>query len=119
MWWKIDKIPHQSLLNTSEWKELVPQLYEKFPNDGMSLNISVTSPPLIHISDGQMEATIYADVAVDVLDNVQVIPVACVSLVRPTRCHGASKSFTFAFFWCAMQPLIFLSFLKNRKKTNS
>lgn len=81
MWWKIDKIPHQPLLNTSEWKEVVPQLYEEYPNDGMALNISVTSPPLVHISDGQMEATIYADVAIDVLDDVQVVPVACISLV--------------------------------------
>lgn len=81
MWWKVDKIPHQHLLNTSEWKEVVPQLYEEFPNDGMALNISVTAPPFVHILNGQMEATVYADVTVDVLDNVQVIPVACISLV--------------------------------------
>lgn len=81
MQWRVDKIPDQSLLNTTEWKEVVPQLYEKYPDAKMVLDLLVTTPPSVHIYDGAMEATINTDVTVDVLSDGEVIPVACGSVV--------------------------------------
>ncbi|KAL2944782.1 hypothetical protein RDABS01_033129 [Bienertia sinuspersici] len=82
MQWQVGKIPDQSLLNTTEWKEVVPQLYEKFPNARMVLDILVATPPSVHIFDGAMEATINTDVTVDVMsDDGEVIPVACGSVL--------------------------------------
>ncbi|KMT12829.1 hypothetical protein BVRB_4g089210 [Beta vulgaris subsp. vulgaris] len=81
MQWRVDRIPDQSLLNTTEWKEVVPQLYEHFPNAGMVLDILVTSPPFVHVFDGEMEATINTDVTIDVVSDAEVIPVACGSVV--------------------------------------
>lgn len=81
MHWLVDKIPDQALLNTAGWKHIVPQLYKQYPNDDMDLNISVSAPPLIKVTNQGIGATIYADVIVDVLDAGEVIPVACISLV--------------------------------------
>nr|AFK40020.1 unknown [Lotus japonicus] len=49
--WIIDELPDQAFLNTAEWKILIPQLYKLYPNDDMNLNVSVTSPPVIEVSD--------------------------------------------------------------------
>lgn len=81
MQWRVNKIPDQSLLNTTEWKEVVPQLYEQFPDARMVLDILVDSPPSVHVFDGGMEATINTDVTVDVVKDGEVIPVACGSVV--------------------------------------
>ncbi|XP_022758974.1 putative BPI/LBP family protein At1g04970 [Durio zibethinus] len=80
MEWIVDKVPDQALLNTAEWRFIIPQLYKKYPNDDMNLNISLSSPPVIRISEHNIGATIYADVIMDVVDAGQVIPVACISL---------------------------------------
>ncbi|KAK9155456.1 hypothetical protein Sjap_002936 [Stephania japonica] len=82
MQWMVDKVPDQSLLNTASWKFLIPQLYRKFPNDDMKLNISFTSPPVIRILPDKIEATIYSDMTIDVLDANEIVSVACVSMVR-------------------------------------
>lgn len=82
MHWKVDKMPDQSILNTNEWREIVPQLYQRFPNHDIVLNLSVSAPPFVHIFDDKLETTIYSDVIVDVLlDDEEIIPVACLSLV--------------------------------------
>ncbi|XP_071723810.1 putative BPI/LBP family protein At1g04970 [Rutidosis leptorrhynchoides] len=81
MHWIVDKIPDQSLLNTAGWRFIIPQLYKKYPNDDMNLNITLSSPPIIKISDHNIDATIYADLTIDVLHESRVIPVACISLV--------------------------------------
>ncbi|GAB4846084.1 hypothetical protein Ancab_025082 [Ancistrocladus abbreviatus] len=81
MQWTIRKIPDQSILNTADWRYLIPQLYEKFPNDDMILNVSVSSSPIIKVSDGSSDITIYSDVTIRVLDNGEATPVACISLV--------------------------------------
>lgn len=47
----------------------------------MSLNISVTSPPKIQVSEHDIGATIDIDMTINVLDSSEVIPVACISLV--------------------------------------
>ncbi|KAK3404407.1 hypothetical protein EUGRSUZ_K00725 [Eucalyptus grandis] len=89
MHWTVDKVPDQSLLNTAEWRFLIPQLYKKYPNDDMDLNISLSSPPEIRISENNIDATVYADLIIDVLEAGEVIPVACISLVM--RGSGSVK----------------------------
>ncbi|KAK9151477.1 hypothetical protein Syun_009786 [Stephania yunnanensis] len=81
MQWMVDKVPDQSLLNTASWKFLIPQLYRKFPNDDMKLNISFTSPPVIRIFPDKIDATICSDMTIDVLDANEIVSVACVSVV--------------------------------------
>uniref|UniRef100_A0A5B7C379 BPI/LBP family protein n=1 Tax=Davidia involucrata TaxID=16924 RepID=A0A5B7C379_DAVIN len=81
MQWIVDKVPDQSLLNTAGWRFIVPQLYKKYPNDDMNMNISLSSPPVIRISSHNIDATVYADLIIDVLEASDVIPVACISLV--------------------------------------
>ncbi|MQM00661.1 hypothetical protein Taro_033398 [Colocasia esculenta] len=81
MHWIVDKVPDQSLLNTAGWRFIVPQLYKKYPNDDMKLNISLSSPPVIKISRKNIDASIFADMTVNVLDGSEVVPVACISMV--------------------------------------
>lgn len=82
MRWIVDKIPDQSLLNTAGWRFIIPQLYKKYPNDDMNLNISLSSPPVIRISEHQsIDVSVYADLIIDVLEAGKSIPVACISLV--------------------------------------
>ncbi|GFZ04966.1 lipid-binding serum glycoprotein family protein [Actinidia rufa] len=77
----VDKIPDQSFLNTSGWKHIFPQLYQKYPDADMNLNISITSPPIVKVEQENINVASYADVTIDVLDAGEVIPVACISLV--------------------------------------
>jgi lipopolysaccharide-binding protein len=81
MHWIVDKIPDQSLLNTAGWRFIIPQLYRKYPNHEMNLNISLSSPPVVEISDQKAGVEIFADLTIDVLEEDKVIPVACISLV--------------------------------------
>lgn len=82
MHWIVDKIPDQSILNTAGWRYIVPQLYKRYPDDDMNLNISVSSPPIIKVSKDVIGAIINLDVTIDVVDGGEVIPVACISLVH-------------------------------------
>lgn len=79
--WSVDKLPEQSLLNTASWRFFVPQLYNKYPNDDMTLNITISSPPSITITLDGVEAVVVADMVVDVVDGNDTIPVACISMV--------------------------------------
>ncbi|XP_059661158.1 putative BPI/LBP family protein At1g04970 [Cornus florida] len=81
MQWIVDEVPEQSLLNTAGWRFIVPQLYKKYPNDDMNMNISLSSPPGIRISSHDIDTTVYADLIIDVLEAGDVIPVVCISLV--------------------------------------
>lgn len=81
MQWIVDKVPDQSLLNTAGWRFIIPQLYRKYPNDDMNLIISLSSPPVIRVSEDNMDATVHADLIIDVLESDKVIPVTCISLV--------------------------------------
>lgn len=81
MHWTVDELPDQALLNTAEWRFLVPQLYKLYPNDDMNLNISASSPPVVQVADHDIEATIFLDIIIDVLEAGEVIPVACISVV--------------------------------------
>ncbi|KAG6385622.1 hypothetical protein SASPL_154458 [Salvia splendens] len=81
MHWIVDKVPDQSLLNTAGWRFIIPQLYKRYPNDDMSLNLTVSSPPTIEVEKRQIKAKIPLDVVIDVLDVGQVVPVVCISVV--------------------------------------
>lgn len=81
MHWVVDKVPEQSLLNTAGWRFIVPQLYRKYPNADMNLDISLSDPPVVQILWQNIDATIYADLVVNVLEGDETIPVACISLV--------------------------------------
>ncbi|EXB81102.1 Putative BPI/LBP family protein [Morus notabilis] len=86
MQWTVNEEQHQSLLNTSSWKYIVPQLYKKYPNHAMELDISATSPPIIIILSNEVEATIYLDVTIAVLESSEVVPVACIALEITASC---------------------------------
>lgn len=81
MHWIVDNIPDQNLMNTAGWKFIIPQLYKKYPNDDLNLNISVYSNPILRIDERQIDTTIPLKVIIDVLDDGQVVPVACISVV--------------------------------------
>ncbi|KAH1062748.1 hypothetical protein GLYMA_02G295500v4 [Glycine max] len=66
MQWIVDELPDQALLNTAEWRFLIPQLYKKYPNDDMNLNISVSSPPDIQVTN---KDDFSASFAVEILGN--------------------------------------------------
>ncbi|CAN4103972.1 unnamed protein product [Withania somnifera] len=80
MHWIVDKVPEQSLLNTAGWRFIIPQLYRKYPNDDMNLNVSIYSPPHLRIKEQQIDLTVHADVVINVLNSDEVIPVACFSM---------------------------------------
>lgn len=77
----MEKVPDQSYLNTNKWRFIVPQLYRKYPNDNMRLNISFATPPILKIHSEEIEANIYSDMIVEVLNDDEIIPVACISVV--------------------------------------
>lgn len=81
MQWIVDKVPDQYLLNTGGWRFIIPQLYKKYPNDDMNLNISLSSPPVMRIAKNNIDAFINVDLVIDVLEAGKVIPVACITLV--------------------------------------
>lgn len=82
MHWIVDEVPNEALLNTSGWRYIIPELYKAYPNHSMNLNISVSLPPTINVDKQQITTTIPLDVVIDVLDEEETIPVACISMVR-------------------------------------
>jgi hypothetical protein len=47
----------------------------------MTLNISVTSSPLVRIEVGNIGATVKSDLVISVLDGNKTVPVACIAVV--------------------------------------
>lgn len=80
MHWIVDHIPDQHLLNTAAWKWIIPRLYQQYPNDDIVLNISASSPPFLRLRDKDISASIHVDMIINVQDNGELIPVACISL---------------------------------------
>ncbi|CAH1428739.1 unnamed protein product [Lactuca virosa] len=80
MYWVVDNLPDQKILNTAEWRFIIPKLYKEYPNDDMSFNFTVLSPPLIQIQNQGIVATVNSDVFINVVDAGEVIPVACISM---------------------------------------
>lgn len=85
MQWSLNEVPDQPLLNTAGWRSIVPQLYKKFPDADMSLNISLPSLPVIRISEDQIFASMNIDLIIDVVESGELIPVACISLVSSCK----------------------------------
>lgn len=81
MSWIVDNLRDQKLMNTSGWRFIIPKLYKEFPNDEMSLNFTVLSPPIIKFENDGIFATINLDVFINVVDAGEVIPVVCISMV--------------------------------------
>lgn len=79
MTWLISEVPDQSFLNTASYKHIVPQLYKKYPNSDMELNITMTLPPIITI-EPRVGASFVADMIVNVIDAGVSIPVACINM---------------------------------------
>ncbi|XP_020230620.1 putative BPI/LBP family protein At1g04970 [Cajanus cajan] len=82
----IDELPDQAILNTAEWRFIVPQLYKRYPNDDMQLNISVSATPFIQVTYQHVAATIFVDITINVLEDGEVIPVACISVEISALC---------------------------------
>ncbi|XP_074324055.1 putative BPI/LBP family protein At1g04970 [Apium graveolens] len=72
MQWVVDQLPGQFLLNTAGWKHVIPQLYKKFPNDDMKLNISISSPLTINIQRQNIDVTVDLDMTVYVVDSTLI-----------------------------------------------
>ncbi|KEH33934.1 putative BPI/LBP family protein At1g04970 isoform X1 [Medicago truncatula] len=82
----IDELHDQALLNTAGWRFIVPQLYKRYPNDDMQINISASSPPVIQVSYQDIGATLSVDITIDVLEGGEIIPVACISVDVSASC---------------------------------
>lgn len=95
--WILDELPDQALLNTAEWKLIIPQLYKQYPNDDMNLNFSASSPPIIQVSNQDIAAKFSVDIIIDVLEAGEVIPVACISVVCLNKVFSLSlfEAYTF------------------------
>uniref|UniRef100_A0A7C8ZVV4 Lipid-binding serum glycoprotein C-terminal domain-containing protein n=1 Tax=Opuntia streptacantha TaxID=393608 RepID=A0A7C8ZVV4_OPUST len=78
--WILDKLPDRALLNTAGWRFIIPQLYKKYPNDDMNLNVSVASPPVLRISRQKIDVSVNVNFIINVLDGGEVMPVACILL---------------------------------------
>ncbi|XP_074323012.1 putative BPI/LBP family protein At1g04970 [Apium graveolens] len=72
MRWVVDQLPEHFLLNTAGWKHAIPQLYKKFSNDDMKLNISISSPPTINIERQNIDVTVDLDMTVYVVDSTLI-----------------------------------------------
>ncbi|KAL9244306.1 hypothetical protein vseg_018094 [Gypsophila vaccaria] len=78
--WIVDKIPDLHLLNTAGWRFIIPQLYKKYPNDDMNMNVNITSPPAIGISPQNIHVAVNAQLTINVLEGGEQIPVVCILL---------------------------------------
>lgn len=95
MHWIVDKVPEQSLLNTAGWRFIIPQLYRRYPNADMNLNVSIYSPPHLIIKEHQIDLTVHADVIINVLNSGEVTPVACFSMVSFVK--GSALAYYYPF----------------------
>lgn len=70
-----------SVLSTSDWKLILPGLYRQYPDDKMMLNMSVTSPPHVKITENGIDAAIYLDITINVQEFGKVLSVVRISSV--------------------------------------
>ncbi|KAK1561067.1 hypothetical protein Q3G72_034038 [Acer saccharum] len=105
MQWNVDKVPDQSLLNTAGWRFIIPQLYKKYPKDDMNLNISLSSPPVVRISEHNIDATAYVDLIIDVFGSRQS-DTGCLNFIG-NKLGGSVKlnDFTMSLKWCQIGNL--------------
>jgi hypothetical protein len=77
----VDELPQESILNTAFWKWIIPQLYEKYPNDDMVLHLSASAAPHAELMKDGAKVLAVADVTVLVKTGNGSVPVACLSMV--------------------------------------
>ncbi|KAG7582666.1 Lipid-binding serum glycoprotein C-terminal [Arabidopsis suecica] len=82
----IGETKNGSILSTSDWKLILPELYKHYPDNKMVLNMSVTSPPAVKITENGIDATIQLEIAIDVQDSGEVLSVARISSVLNVAC---------------------------------
>ncbi|XP_076938073.1 putative BPI/LBP family protein At1g04970 [Bidens hawaiensis] len=80
VYWIVDSLPDQKLMNTAGWRFIIPKLYKEFPNDELSLNFTILSPPVMKVKNEGIVAIVDSDVIINVMDAGEVIPVACISM---------------------------------------
>lgn len=83
----MEETKNGSILSTSDWKLILPELYKHYPDNKMVLNMSVTSPPAVKITENGIDATIQLDIAFDVQDSGENLSVARLSTVRLIVIH--------------------------------
>ncbi|KAJ0264552.1 putative BPI/LBP family protein [Hirschfeldia incana] len=77
----IQQTKNGSALSTSDWKQILPELYKEYPNVKMMLNMSVTSPPAVNIRETGIDAIIDLEISIDVQNNGVILSVARMSTV--------------------------------------
>ncbi|VVA99015.1 unnamed protein product [Arabis nemorensis] len=77
-----------SVLSTSDWKLILPRLYKQYPDDKMMLNMSVTSPPDVKITENGIDTTIHLEISINVQDFGKVLSVARISSVLNVACSA-------------------------------
>ncbi|KAG7577971.1 Lipid-binding serum glycoprotein N-terminal [Arabidopsis thaliana x Arabidopsis arenosa] len=82
----IGETKNGSILSTSDWKLILPELYKHYPGNKMVLYMSVTSPPAVKITENGINATIQLEIAIDVQDSGEVLSVARLSTVLSVAC---------------------------------
>ncbi|ANM65438.1 lipid-binding serum glycoprotein family protein [Arabidopsis thaliana] len=82
----MEETKNGSILSTSDWKLILPELYKHYPDNKMVLNMSVTSPPAVKITENGIDATIQLDIAFDVQDSGENLSVARLSTILSVAC---------------------------------
>ncbi|KAH7446180.1 hypothetical protein KP509_01G043500 [Ceratopteris richardii] len=78
--WLVDQSPVQALLNTTKWKFLIPQLYQKYPNKEIKLQFEVSNPPNVSLTLDGIDVYVTAKMIIGVADNNTNIEAACISI---------------------------------------
>ena len=83
-------------LNTASFKDIIPELYNKYPNMGIELGIRTTKPPHLQINPGSANRTAVGEIIVQViLPNNELQPVFTLGLSVVTN----------IFFWIHSKSL--------------
>jgi hypothetical protein len=68
-----DEIPSFLLRTTADFKSIVPQLYQQFPDTDVSYGVTATLPPSLSLSSGQAGLTAVAEISVRVEESGQLL----------------------------------------------
>ena len=88
----VDHLPESSplKLNTASWRFILPGLYRKYPKKDMILDFATSSSPVITLTEQGVNASIAADVTIQVMpggDDDTKLSVACVGMVSLSLFH--------------------------------
>ncbi|CAN8268961.1 unnamed protein product [Cochlearia groenlandica] len=84
----IDESKNGSTRSTLDWKNIFPELYKHYPDVKMMLNMSVTSPPDVSITENGIGAEIQLEISIGVQDSTRVLSVARISSVLNVACSA-------------------------------